>query len=194
MTNLSGDLDNCEVRESLIDGAGLGLFATKFIKKGHRITKFSGSPLPLDMSIPQNNEYLLYVNSKLTLDASGPGHMAGRFIIDSTINGIPTNARFGASRVAYICKVTNRMWSPVMATEDIYPGDEIKVWYGRGVKWTYPPLTNMADDPEAGPDARSDSDHPDTDQDLPPTTKKGNVSLCSTNRISTGTGTGCDII
>ena len=40
--NASGDLDNVEIKKSSVPGVGLGLFATKFIKKNSRNTKFSG--------------------------------------------------------------------------------------------------------------------------------------------------------
>ena len=104
--NSSGDLNCCEIRKSEIAGAGLGLFATKIIKKGQRVTMYSSKPISAAQARVSSSSYLLYVNSKLTLDADGPGHMAGRFINDGRIVNRTVNVRFGASLVTYKCKVT----------------------------------------------------------------------------------------
>lgn len=68
--NASGDLDACEVRVSHIPGAGLGLFTTKLIKKGRRITKYSGTPISTKEARASKSKYLLYINSKKTLNAA----------------------------------------------------------------------------------------------------------------------------
>ena len=130
--NVSGDLDCCEVRKSSIPGAGLGLFAIKVINPGQRITKYSGRPISHAEAEASNSSYILHVNSKMCLDATGSGHMVGRFTNEGAISGRVNNARFGAQQVCYTCKRTGRQWSPIIATRKILPDEEIFAPYGEG--------------------------------------------------------------
>lgn len=104
--NVSGDLDKCEVRPSQIPQAGLGLFATTHIAKGARITKYSGRLITMEETMNSTSAYILYINKNFCLDASGDGHMVGKYINDGSKSGLPVNVRFGASlRYYYICRV-----------------------------------------------------------------------------------------
>ena len=136
--NASGDLDLCEIRESSIVGAGLGLFATAFIKSGSRITKYSGVPITKEEAAASKSSYLLYVNNNCVLDASDKGHMAGRYANDATQAGRPVNARFGSSLRFYTCKHTGRKYKSIFAAKDIHPGEEILPDYGDCVTWHFP--------------------------------------------------------
>ena len=62
--NISGDLDCCEVRQSTIPGAGLGLFATKTIYPKQRITKYSGRIISRTEAESSESAYILHVNSR----------------------------------------------------------------------------------------------------------------------------------
>ena len=77
----------------------MGLFATVKILPGQRVSKFSGAVIPYEEAQKSSSSYLMYVNKRISLDASGTGHMVGRYINEGTISGLPNNARFGASGV-----------------------------------------------------------------------------------------------
>ena len=155
--NSSGDLDSCEVRTSNIPGAGLGLFATKHIKAGKRVTKYSGTKIGKAAALSSNSSYIVEIHSRLYLDADGPGHMVGRYMNDGPLAGIPVNARLGASRRVYQCKKTGRFWIPVIATKDIKPGEEIVIKYGKKVTWTWPAKAGPSN-PRHADDKRNDDD------------------------------------
>ena len=58
------------------------------------------------------------MNGNKTLDAVGPGHMAGKYINDGKISGKSINTRFGSSLRAYTCKTTGSIYkSSVSATK-----------------------------------------------------------------------------
>ena len=159
LDNSSGDLDNCEVRLSTIKGAGLGLFATKEILPGQRITKYSGRIISHAEAKDSNSSYILYVNKKICLNASGPGHMAGRYSNNGSISNIANNARFGASQRVYTCKITGRKWVSVIATKLISRGDEILSDYGPNVVWTNLHPSNTKPGNGHNPNGSSDDSH-----------------------------------
>ena len=165
--NVSGDLDCCEVRKSSIPGAGLGLFATKVIYPGQRITKYSGRPISHAEAEASNSSYILHVNSKLCLDATGTGHMVGRYANEGAISGRVNNARFGAQQVCYTCKRTGRLWSPIIATRKILPDEEIFAPYGEGVIWKNLPSRGDGDERsgDEGHEGSENSEHRDRDAD-----------------------------
>ena len=154
--NQSGDLDSCEVKPSNIEGAGLGLFATKHIKAGKRVTKYSGKKIGRETALSSKSSYIVEIRSQLYLDADGPGHMAGRYMNDGPEAGIPANARLGASRRVYHCKKTGRFWIPVIALRNIRPGEEIIIKYGNQVTWKWPSNAGAPSPPH--PDGNDDSD------------------------------------
>ena len=158
--NSSGDLDSCEVRISNIDGAGLGLFATKPIKAGKRVTKYSGRCIGREEALSSTSSYIVEVHNQLYLDADGPGHMAGRYMNDGPMAGIRANARLGSSRRVYKCKKTGRLWIPVIALRNINPGEEIIINYGSKVTWSW--STDKEDhDPTSRPEQNKDDDKND---------------------------------
>ena len=164
--NASGDLDLCEVRVSNIEGAGIGLFATSLIKKGQRITKFSGSPIPTKVARKSKSKYLLYVNNKKSLDAAGPGHMVGRYMNEGSISGLKNNARFGASLRTYKCKITGREYVSVFATRDIHPDEEVLCDYGKEISWSYAEsVESKASDNDSDSDYTNSDDDEDPDDD-----------------------------
>ena len=67
--NFSDDLDCCEIKTSSIQCAVLWLFTTRHIKKGQRVTKYSGKPISTAEVPNSTDKYLLHANSKLVLDA-----------------------------------------------------------------------------------------------------------------------------
>ena len=133
--NISGDLDCCEVRQSTIPGAGLGLFATKVIYPKQRITKYSGKIISHTEAENSDSAYILHVNSRVCLDAEGEGHMVGRYTNEGEISGKVNNARFGASQKYYWCKMSDRPYVPIIAKRKILPGEEIFSSYGKDVRW-----------------------------------------------------------
>ena len=164
--NSSGDLDSCEVRPSKIAGAGLGLFATKHIKAGQRATKYSGTKIGRKAALSSKSSYIVEVHTQLYLDADGPGHMAGRYLNDGPLAGIPANARLGSSRRVYKCKKTGRFWIPVIAIKNIKPGDEIVIYYGKKVSWTWPTASGNGSRDPSQPDSKGkDRDNVNDDQD-----------------------------
>ena len=158
--NISGDLDKCEIRRSSIAGAGWGLFATTTIRPGQRVTKYSGRRVTSAPTPSSTGSYIVEVNSKLWLDADGPGHMAGRYINDGVISNRVINARLGSSRVAYICRATGRSWIPVIATRLIRPGDEILIDYGPLCTWSFPeaPASSLSSNSDTDSDGETSSD------------------------------------
>jgi SET domain-containing protein len=98
---------------------GLGLFATKPIKKGTRIIRYFG-PI-LDSRIPEHdeieNKYLFELNGRWTIDGSVRKNVA-RYINHSCRPNAESDVR-PRERKVYI-----------RAIKDIQPGDEINYDYG----------------------------------------------------------------
>ena len=157
--NISGDLDCCVVKKSSIPNAGLGLFATRVILPGQRITKYSGRIISQSEAKASSSSYLLHVNSRACLDAEGPGHMVGRFTNEGVVSGKENNARFGSSQLYYWCTKSNRPWVPVIATKKILPGEEVFASYGNQVT-----RKNLPKIPDHGSD-NDDSDANENDGD-----------------------------
>ena len=109
------------------------------------------------------SKYLLYANSKRSLDADGPGHMAGKFINDGAISGRTVNARFDSTYGTFICKVTGREYKPVIATRDIPSDSEIVSDYGKCVVWTTPAAIWNCDSDTEYDDSKEDQDGEDAD-------------------------------
>ena len=136
--NISGDLEKCEVRSSLIPHVGLGLFATTHIVKGERITKYSDRLVPTEVARKTRIPYILYVNKRFCLDVTGDGNMADKYINDGSKSRFPVNARFGVSLRFYVCKESGRLYVSIFATKLIRPNNEILSCYGSSVEWLFP--------------------------------------------------------
>lgn len=165
--NVSGDLDYCEVRPSSIPGVGLGLFAKKFIPPCTRITKYSGKVISHDESSRSNSSYIMYVNKKHVWMTRAPATWwSDTLTMVKSLSGLTCNARFGASRCLYTCKISGRKWIPIISTMGIQPGEEILAPYGSLVVWknlpSVPYLQHPQPDPDQnnGHDTNNDGDRP----------------------------------
>ncbi len=98
---------------------GLGLFATRPIKKRSRIIEYKGQMLGIDAALKaenRGNRYLYEVNSKWTIDGATRGNIARYF--NHSCN--PNADTFIRQRRVFI-----------RALRDIKPGEEILYDYGR---------------------------------------------------------------
>ena len=95
---------------------GLGLFATKLIRKGTRIIEYVGPRVPNDEVEKSNGKYFFGVNSKWSIDGSGRENVA-RYI----------NHSCRPNAEAIISK--GRVW--IWSRKNIKPGEEIAYDYGK---------------------------------------------------------------
>jgi SET domain-containing protein len=98
---------------------GLGLFATRPIKKGAFIVRYSGRKIPNEVAErreARGARYMYELNKKFTLDGSGRRNL-GRYANHS--------CRPNAESVIYRSQVR------IKAMRNIKPGDEITYHYGR---------------------------------------------------------------
>lgn len=98
---------------------GLGLFATRPIKKRSRIAEYTGRRLGIDAALKaekSGNRYLYEVNSKITIDGARHGNMARYF--NHSCN--PNCDTFIRDRRVFI-----------RTLRDIKPGEELTYDYGR---------------------------------------------------------------
>ena len=83
--NSSGDLDSCEVnlRASDIEGAGLGLFATKHMKAGKRVcihvTKYSGKKIGRATALCTLLQKLVHITDCRNTQSALPGCGGSRY-------------------------------------------------------------------------------------------------------------------
>jgi SET domain-containing protein len=98
---------------------GLGLFATRPIKKKSRIAEYRGRRLGIDAALKaekSGNRYLYEVNSKITIDGARHGNLARYF--NHSCN--PNCDTFIRDRRVFI-----------RTLRDIKPGEELTYDYGR---------------------------------------------------------------
>lgn len=95
---------------------GLGLFATKLIRKGSFIVRYTGRKLPNRIADQLDTKYLFEINSRWTLDGSNRRNIA-RYINHSC----RPNAETDVKKHKII----------ITAIKTIHPGDEITYNYGR---------------------------------------------------------------
>lgn len=115
-----------EVKESCIQGAGMGLFTNVFIPKGTRIVEYKGKIKTWkEVQHNDSNYYIFYVNEDCIIDAAKNKKSLARYINDAKglqkIKGLSNNAVFviDGERVF------------VEATKNIAAGSEIFVGYGK---------------------------------------------------------------
>ena len=96
--------------------AGLGLFATKPIKKGAFIIKYWGRKLPNRIADDLDTKYLFEINSRVTVDGS-PRRNIARYINHSCRPNAETDVKKGEVLIT--------------AYKNIQPGDEITYDYGK---------------------------------------------------------------
>ena len=121
-----------EVRPSLLEGAGMGLFMCERAKKGERIARYYGEligPEETKRRRETGAQYILRASSKQFLDAEAYIHQRGRYANDG---GRKNNARI--STVVNKCPVTGLHWVSILARKTILPGQEVYVPYGRDFK------------------------------------------------------------
>jgi uncharacterized protein len=95
---------------------GLGLFATKLIRRGTFIIRYSGRKLPNKIADQLDTKYLFEVNARWTVDGSGRNNVA-RYINHSCKPNAETDVKKHKILIS--------------AIRTIYPGDEITYNYGR---------------------------------------------------------------
>jgi len=96
--------------------SGFGLFATKVIRKGSFIVRYTGRKLPTRLADELANKYLFEINSRWTIDGSSRRNIA-RYINHSC----RPNAETDVKKHKII----------VTAIKTIQPGQEITYNYGR---------------------------------------------------------------
>ena len=95
---------------------GLGLFATKLIRRGAFIVRYTGRLLPNRIADELDTKYLFEINNRWTLDGSSRSNVA-RYINHSC----KPNAESDVKKKKVL----------ITAIRTIYPGDEITYNYGR---------------------------------------------------------------
>ena len=95
---------------------GLGLFATKLIRRKSFIVRYTGRKLPNKIADYLDTKYLFEINSRWTMDGSGRKNIA-RYINHSC----RPNAEANVKKHKVI----------ITAIRTIHPGDEITYNYGR---------------------------------------------------------------
>ncbi len=116
-----------EVKVSNIQGAGRGLFTSKFIPKGTKIVEYKGSSRTWkEVEYDYNNYYIFYVNENHIIDAATYKKSFAKYMNDAKgihkIKGRNNNAEFVLEDLKVFVK----------ATRDIPAGSEIFVSYGKG--------------------------------------------------------------
>lgn len=116
-----------EVRESVLPGAGKGLFAKEFIPKGSRIVEYKGK-ITTWGEVEHNdgsNGYIYYVKRNHVIDASRTASALARYANDARglqrVKGIRNNAAY----------VEEGMKVYIESRKDIPAGEEILVEYGK---------------------------------------------------------------
>lgn len=95
---------------------GLGLFATKLIRRGSFIVRYTGRKLPNRIADELDTKYLFEINSRWTIDGSSRRNIA-RYINHSC----RPNAEADVKKHKIL----------ISAIKTIHPGDEITYNYGR---------------------------------------------------------------
>jgi uncharacterized protein len=95
---------------------GLGMFATKPIRKGDFIIKYWGRRIPNKLADELDNRYLFEINKRWTVDGSTRRNVA-RYINHSCRPNAETDIKKGEILIT--------------ALRDIEPGDEITYDYGK---------------------------------------------------------------
>lgn len=112
-----------EVKPSTIEGAGMGLFATRNISKGKLVTYYSGT---VYTSVPENTVYTIelspfqYLDGRLPLE---PDHL-GKFI-NHYPKGLNVITKFNPNK-----RRNPHSLVRFVASRDIYAGEEIFWDYG----------------------------------------------------------------
>ena len=115
------------IKESSLQGAGMGLFTTEFIAKDTCIVEYKGtvSSWKNVNHDDGNNAYVFYVNNSHVVDACNHPHEPGRYVNDARglqkTKGLTNNARY----------VVDKKRVFIYAIKNIPAGAEIFVGYGK---------------------------------------------------------------
>jgi SET domain-containing protein len=119
--------DKVEVKESVLPGAGKGLFAKEFIPKGTRIVEYKGKITnwkEVDDN-DGNNGYIYYVKRHHVIDANRYPSALARYANDARglcrVKGVRNNAEYTEEGLRVF----------IEARKDIPAGTEILVEYGK---------------------------------------------------------------
>jgi SET domain-containing protein len=119
--------DRIEVKESVLPGAGKGLFAKEFIPKGTRIVEYKGKITnwkEVDDN-DGNNGYIYYVKRHHVIDANRHPSALARYANDARglcrVKGVKNNAGYTEEGLRVF----------IEARKDIPAGTEILVEYGK---------------------------------------------------------------
>lgn len=119
--------DKVEIRESVLPGAGKGLFAKTFIPKGTRIVEYKGK-ITTWKDVDDNdgkNGYIYYVRKDHVIDASRHSSALARYANDarglSRVKGVRNNAVYTEEGLKVY----------IESNKDIPAGEEILVEYGK---------------------------------------------------------------
>ena len=107
------------VKASTIPGAGNGLFLLESVKRGERLTCYSGKRITASQARDSKSPYIVQISKHIFLDAQGPGHCAGKFINCGRKTNRDINARLSAANTYNVCKVTQIKWISIFAICDI---------------------------------------------------------------------------
>lgn len=116
-----------EVKESVLPGAGKGLFAKEFIPKGCRIVEYKGKVTTWkDVDDDDgNNGYIYYVKRHHVIDASRHTSVLARYVNDARglrrVKGVTNNAEY----------VEEGLQVYIESRKNIPAGAEILVEYGK---------------------------------------------------------------
>jgi len=122
---------NVEVKKSKIPNAGKGLFAKALFKRGEPILEYTGEQITWAECQKRNNAldgvgaYYFYITERKCIDALYRLDSLARYVNDAAgfvrIPGIRNNSRFEIIKGKPF----------IVASRNIFPGDEIYVGYGR---------------------------------------------------------------
>ena len=107
------------VKTSTIPSAGNGLFLLEPVKRGERITCYSGKRITRSQARDSKSLYIVQISKNIFLDAQGPDHFAGKFINCGRKAKRGINARLSAANTYNVCKRTQIKWISIFATCDI---------------------------------------------------------------------------
>ena len=110
------------VAPSTIQGAKMGLFATREFKKGSQVATFSGAKKHTTASV--KGDYVLKIDRDKYIDAKSPNTDVGRYVNES-LSGDP-----GRNNSEFVYDTRNKI-AGLKALENIKAGREIMADYGK---------------------------------------------------------------
>lgn len=109
-----------DIKESLQEGVGKGLFARDTIKKGRFILEYIGTPIPAEIADDHPGRYLFEVDEKVTLDGDTEENTA-KYINHSCNPNVEAEIEEDETGKGHI---------NISAIRTIKPGEELYIDYG----------------------------------------------------------------